>query len=69
VIREGQVVLFRFPQTDQSATKLRPALVLRQLPGPFDDWLICMVSSQLAQRIPEFDELIAAFDPDFITSG
>jgi len=28
-----------------------------------------MVSSQLAQRIPEFDELIAAFDPDFITSG
>jgi hypothetical protein len=37
VIREGQVVLFRFPQTDQSPAKLRPALVLRRLRGPFDD--------------------------------
>ena len=34
MIREGQVVLFRFPQTDQVSGKLRPALVLRRLPGP-----------------------------------
>jgi mRNA interferase MazF len=69
VIREGQVVLFRFPQTDQSVTKLRPALVLRRLPGPFDDWLISMISSQLGHRLPEFDELIVADDEDFAKSG
>jgi hypothetical protein len=28
MISEGQIVLFRFPQTDQQAGKLRPALVV-----------------------------------------
>ena len=40
MIQEGGIVLFRFPQTDQLPGKLRPALVLRQLPGPHNDWLI-----------------------------
>jgi mRNA interferase MazF len=48
MIREGQVVLFRFPQTNQTAGKLRPALIIRKVPGPHDDWLICMISSQLS---------------------
>jgi len=33
MIAEGQIVLFRFPQTDQTKGKLRLALVIRQLPG------------------------------------
>jgi mRNA interferase MazF len=37
MIDEGQIVLFKFPQTDQKIGKLRPALVLRRLPGQFDD--------------------------------
>jgi len=53
MISEGQVVLFRFPQTDQTAGKLRPALVLRRLPGQRNDWLICMISSNLYQEVPE----------------
>jgi len=69
VIYEGQVVLFRFPQTDQAAGKLRPAVVLRKLPGPYDDWLVCMISSQLAQAVPGFDETIAHADTDFGPSG
>ena len=44
MIAEGQVVLFRFPQTDQTIGKLRPALVIRQLPSFYHDWLICMIS-------------------------
>ena len=40
MILEGQIVLFRFPQTDQKDGKIRPALILRKLPGKFDDWLI-----------------------------
>ena len=69
MISEGQVVLFRFPQTDQQQGKLRPALVLRELPGQYDDWLICMISSQLHQSIQQLDEIITTEDSDFIQSG
>lgn len=69
MITEGQVVLFRFPQTDQTEAKLRPALVLNQLPGPYNDWLICMISSQLYQAIPGFDEVLNSIDSDFKESG
>ena len=69
MIQEGQVVLFKFPQTDQGRGRLRPALVLRQLPGPHDDWLVCMISSQLRQAVPDFDEVVAEDDRDFRSSG
>ncbi len=69
MVREGQVVLFRFPQTDHPEGKLRPALAVRRLPGPFDDWLICMISSQLQHAIGEFDEVINEGDSDFKASG
>jgi mRNA interferase MazF len=65
----GQIVLFRFPQTDLEAGKLRPALLLGKLPGEYDDWLICMVSSQTHHATPEFDELIREDDSDFANSG
>lgn len=66
---EGQIVLFQFVQTDQSMGKLRPALVIRKLPGSFNDWLICMISSQLHQEIPELDEIVTDKDADFAGSG
>jgi mRNA interferase MazF len=66
---EGQIVLFRFPQTDQKDGKLRPALVLRKLPGKFDDWLICIISSQLQQVTPGLDEIIKVEEPDFQQTG
>ena len=69
MISEGQITLFKFPQTDQQAGKLRPALVLRKMPGRYDDWLICMISSQLHQKIQELDEVITTEDSDFIQSG
>ncbi len=69
MISEGQIVLFRFPQTDQTIGKLRPALVIRRLPGPHNDWLICMVSSHLDQKVPDFDEIITPDDLDFKESG
>ena len=65
----GQIILFRFPQTDLEAGKLRPALLLGQLPGDYDDWLICMISSQTRHYIPHFDELIQEQDSDFGQSG
>jgi mRNA interferase MazF len=65
----GQIVLFQFPQTTLIEGKLRPALLLGQLPGNYDDWLICMVSSQLRHAVPEFDEMISEEDVDFSSSG
>ena len=69
MIREGQIVLFAFPQTEQAAGKLRPALVLRRSPGPHDDWLICMISSQLRHELPGVDEVIRRTDNDFVQTG
>jgi mRNA interferase MazF len=51
------------------AGKLRPALLLGQLPGNYDDWLICMISSQTRHYIPQFDEFIQTQDSDFAQSG
>jgi mRNA interferase MazF len=67
--RAGQIVLFRFPQTDLAEGKLRPALLLGKLPGPFDDWLILMVSSQIRQQVHGFDEIVQPGDNDFVQSG
>lgn len=69
MIQDGQIVLFTFPQTDQVAGKLRPALVLRSLPGVHSDWLICMVSTQLHQQVPELDEVVRESDSDFSQTG
>lgn len=69
MIREEQVVLFAFPLTDQSSGKLRPALVLRVCPGPYHDWLICMISSQVTHQIEGIDEIVDTTDVDFPQSG
>lgn len=67
--RAGQLVLFRFPQTDLEEGKLRPALLLGKLPGSYDDWLICMISGQTRHYVTEFDEIVREDDADFAESG
>jgi mRNA interferase MazF len=69
MIEEGQIFLFPFPNTDQTAGKLRPALVLRHCPTQYEDWLICMISSQLVQYTLGIDEVIDEGDDDFKESG
>jgi mRNA interferase MazF len=39
------------------------------LPGPYGDWLICAVTSQLHHEIEGWDELISPDDSDFTSSG
>ena len=67
--KSGQIVLFRFPRTNLSNGKLRPALLLGKVPGPFDDWLICMISSQIHQYVADFDDIVREGDSDFSQSG
>jgi mRNA interferase MazF len=65
----GQIVLFHFPQSNLEEGKLRPALLLGRLPGEYDDWLICMISSQIRHCVPGFDEVVQETDADFAGSG
>jgi len=65
----GQIALFRFPQADLEEGKLRPALLLAQFPGEYDDWLVCMISSQIRHYISGFDEVVREDDSDFPQSG
>lgn len=69
ILQPGQIVLFHFPQADLAEGKLRPALVLTQLPGEYDDWLVCMISSQTRHYVADFDEIIQESDADFAPSG
>lgn len=66
-MKEGDIALTPLPQAD-GLIKPRPAILLRQMP-PFDDWLICGVSTQLHQRVADFDDLIEPSDSDFASSG
>ena len=67
--RSGQIALTPFPYSDLSGAKLRPVLLIRQASVIFDDWLVCMVSSQLNQTEPNLDEIILPSQADFVASG
>lgn len=43
--------------------------MLRQASANFDDWLVCMVSSQIQQAEEGLDEIITPADTDFPDSG
>ena len=68
-MRPGEIVLLRLPQANLASGKLRPVLVLSDLPGPFGDYMVCGISSQLHQEMPDWDERLTASDDDFAASG
>ncbi|MEA5576674.1 type II toxin-antitoxin system PemK/MazF family toxin [Anabaena sp. UHCC 0451] len=66
----GQIVLFRFPQTNLTLGKLRPALLIKPLSNNvYDDWLSCMISTKTGQEIAGLDEIISPQDVDFSQTG
>ncbi|WP_199902240.1 type II toxin-antitoxin system PemK/MazF family toxin [Azospirillum sp. B506] len=58
-----------FPFTDLNGRKLRPVLLIRRVSAQFDDWLVCMISSQVRQAEPGLDEILTPEDPDFGDAG
>ena len=66
-MKEAEIIVAVFPQSDGSL-KRRPALILREMP-PFRDFLICGISTQLRQKVEDFDEIISETDEDFVKSG
>lgn len=63
----GQIALMDLAHTDFAPGKRRPVLLVAQPPGPYDDWLVCMLSTQ--QAIAGFDEIVRSDAPDFAASG
>ena len=43
--------------------------MLRSLPGSYDDWLICMITTRLYHENAGIDEVIKKTDPDFSHTG
>ena len=66
-MKEGDVILTSVPQAD-GKLKDRPAVFLREMP-PYQDLLVCGVSTQLHQYVKDFDEIISPADADFKSSG
>jgi hypothetical protein len=48
-MKAGEIVLIRLAQFGGGAQKLRPALLLATLPGPYQTHLVCGISTQLSQ--------------------
>jgi mRNA interferase MazF len=63
----GDLLIASLRQVD-GTIKDRPVLLLRRMP-PFQDFLVCGISTQLQQSAPELDETITPRDADFRTSG
>jgi mRNA interferase MazF len=65
----GQIVLARFPFTDGTGTKLRPLLVLAEIPGAYRDVLVMFITSQLGQAAQGLDVVLTQSHPAFDSSG
>ncbi len=65
----GDVVLLPVPQVGGGSPKLRPALLLASLPGPYQNLLICGLSTQAQQLQADWDELVQPGDADYAASG
>ena len=61
--------LARFPFTNQAGAKLRPVLILAEIPGAYRDYIVLFVSSQLGQASPNFDVILDPSHPAFASSG
>jgi mRNA interferase MazF len=63
----GDVALLHMSQPD-GTKKHRPVLLLKQV-RPFDDWIVCAVSTQLHQEVKGFDHLILDTSVEFAATG
>jgi len=66
-LKPGDVVFTNFPQEDLEI-KGRPAVVLKLIP-PFNDVLVCAVTSRFRNHHPLLDNIITSNDDDFVQSG
>ena len=59
----GSVIKVAFPQAD-GKIKFRPAIILAKLP-PFNDWIVCGISSKINLEVEGLDIVINKNHSDF----
>ncbi len=59
-MKQGDIILVPMQQSD-GELKNRPAVFLKEMPV-YRDILVCGISTQLQQYVPNFDELITPED-------
>lgn len=69
MISEGDILLFRFPHSDLVTGKLRPALAIKRIDGEFDDWLVCMISTQIRHQIYGLEIVLDGSSFNFASTG
>jgi len=68
-VNPGDVILIRLLTFAGGPPKLRPALIVSLLPGPYQTLLICGISTQIIHFLPNWDEMLDWKDSDFASSG
>jgi mRNA interferase MazF len=66
-MKVGDIAIFSIQQAN-GQFKNRPVLLLKPMP-PFNDWLVCGISSQLHQEHKGFDHVILDNDPTYPQTG
>lgn len=66
-MKPGDLVRWAFVQGD-GQRKLRPAIVIGAVP-PYNDWLVCAVSSQVQREVKGLDLIIDERHPDYQRMG
>jgi len=66
-MKPGDVLLTIMPQADASP-KARPVLFLCLVP-PFNGFLVCGITTQISNAVPDLDEIVSASDGDFEATG
>ena len=68
-MKTGTIVLTRFPFTDLSSTKRRPAVILSKVRPHDSDVIVGFISSVITTTISETDFILNATDIDFKSTG
>ena len=66
-LTRGDLVLIRFPFTDLSAQKLRPALIVGRVSG--DDIIVAFISSRTSSSAPSAEHTLEPSHAEFGTTG
>jgi mRNA interferase MazF len=68
VVTKGDIVLVKFPFSDLSQTKPRPAVILWVNPAG-DDITLCAITSQNIDQLSVEDIPLLPTDPEFFSTG
>ena len=68
-MKTGTIVLTRFPFTDLTSTKRRPAIILSKVHPHESDVIVGFISSVIPKTISETDFILNTTDVDFKSTG